>query len=48
MRRLLADLGGMSPAGRQRIMTPAFAAPETEGSGPAYAMFALGLIIVCD
>jgi hypothetical protein len=47
MRRLLADLGGMAPAGRQRIMTPAFASTETEGSGPAYAMFALGLIIVC-
>ena len=43
MRRLLADLGGMAPAGRQRIMTPAFATPETEGSGPSYDMFALGL-----
>jgi serine/threonine protein kinase len=42
----VADLGGMAPAGQQRIMTPGFEAPE-EGAGPEYDMFALGLIIVC-
>jgi serine/threonine protein kinase len=42
----VADLGGMAPAGQQRILTPGFEAPE-EGAGPAYDMFALGLIILC-
>jgi serine/threonine protein kinase len=42
----VADLGGMAPAGQQRILTPGFEAPE-KGAGPAYDMFALGLIILC-
>jgi serine/threonine protein kinase len=44
----IADLGGMVAAGEQCVGTSVFAAPEIfEGSGPAYDMFALGLIIVC-
>jgi serine/threonine protein kinase len=44
----IADLGGMVAAGDQCVGTSVFAAPEIfEQSGPAYDMFALGLIIVC-
>ncbi len=45
----LADLGGMEPAGDQRVRTRLFAAPEkSDRSGPPYDMFALGLIILCS